>query len=377
MINHDNHNHSHNHDDHAHNDQGLGTMQAGDKAIQSAFSVGLFLLKCLILIVTLVWLFSGVYKVENGECAVELFLGKIKPYNGNNVRSENLYFSLPPPFTEVIRIQVKKENSERIDVFPPGPNGVMESANDPLVKGYRNYYVTSDMNLLHLGWDITYRIKELDKFIPLLYEGGEVTKGRVGDQPWLVNSRNLIVQISRAVMMEECSRQKAMDILTSRNVFIQVVKDRIQNLLDKMGTGIELTRLSLVQVVPPGSLMSSFEEVLNSKLKKSLIITESQKKKEEILLEIKSEVKKIELSSQNDIQELEQSLKAETSRIVTINQLFKDNPTGMKNYLHQLYLETVAAVISDKSIEFIDRPENAIFKTLIFTPNKDKSEIKK
>lgn len=382
------HSHDHHHHDHQVNSLGanqklplgsnLESTQAGDYAIQSAFSVGLFLLKGLILIVMLVWLFSGVYKVENGESAIELYLGKINPYNGKNVRTENLYWSLPFPFTEVIKIQTKKEHSLRVDVFPQGPGDMQDTANDPLVKGHRNYYITKDMNLLHLGWDITYRIKELDKFITTLYEDGDINRGSGVDKPWEDNSKKLLVQISRSVMLDECSRQIAMDVLTSKNVFNTVVKDRIQRALDKMETGIELTSLHLVQVDPPISVKSSFVEVILSKVRKNQVVTESKGKKEEMLLTIHSEIKKIELDSQNENDELTKSIKAEALRIQTIQQAFKDNPEGLKNYLHQLYLVAVGNLISEKAVEFIDRPENAIYKTSLFGPKKNSlEEVKK
>ena len=374
------HDHQHNHHDHdhdhVHHDSGkpAEVMQPGDDAIQSAFTVGLFVLKGVMVVAVLAWLYSGFYKVENGESAVEFFLGEIKPYNGSNVRQENLYWSLPFPFTQKIKLQVKKETSIR-EVFPINPNEV-EPAEDPLVKGQLNYFVTKDMNLLHLGWELTYRIKELDKFVVLLYEEGDINKGSGVDQPWMNNSRDLIANMCRASMMEECSHQKAMDILTGKNVFNQIIKEKVQDQLNRMNSGLEITSLSIVQAVPPSSVKQTFIEVLNAKQRKSQNITESQRKKEEVLLAINSDVKKIQLDSQNDVVELVQSLKAEASRVETINHLFKDNPAGMKNYLHQLYLEAASEVLSEKSIQFIDRPENAIFRKSIFSPNKDKPETR-
>ena len=381
-MEHQTHNHNHQHDhnhghDHSHKGHDSEVMQAGDNAIQSAFSVGLFLLKGLIIVVALGWFFSGIYNVNNGENAVEMFLGKIKTYNGKNVRSAGMYFSLPFPFTEVIKLPVNKEINVSIDDIPMNPNAMSETADDPLVKGQSNYYVTKDMNLLHLGLIINCRIKELDKFIILFYEPGDINKGSGNDKPWVVNCRDLISNLSRAVMMEECSKQNFMDVLTGKNVFNQEIKERVQDLLDKMGTGIEVTNLNLVKASPPISVTQSFFEVLNAKQRKIQAITESQKKKEEILLEINSEVKKIEFESQNEIVELEQSLKSEASRVQTISQLFKDNPNGLKNYLHQQYLEVVSEIMANKSIEFVNQPDNAIFRTSIFEKNKNNIETGK
>lgn len=374
-----NHHHDHNHEhghQHQHNGHESEAMQAGDIAIQSAFSVGLFLLKGLILVLFITWLFfSGYYKVENGDAAIEMYLGKINPYHGKNVRTENFYFGLPFPFTEVIILPVKKEYSIRVDSFQQDPNEPVETSDDPLVKGQRNYYVSKDMNLLHLGWDMTYRIKELDKFILLFYEAGDINKGSGIDKPWVSSSKNLLIQLSRGAMMEECSKQNAMDILTGKNIN-QTVRDQVQSILDKMQTGIEITSLSMAIASPPSSVRQTFVEVLNAKQRKIQVVTESQKKKDEILLAINSEVKKIELDSQNEIVELVQGLKAEASRVETIKQLFKDNPVGLKNYLHQLYLEVASGIIADKSVEFIDRPENTTFRTPAFESNKEKPASK-
>lgn len=374
----DNHQHDHDHSEHAHHTKGHESevMQVGDNAVQSAFSVGLFLLKGLIAVVAIAWLYSGFYKVENGENAVELFLGKINPYNGSNVRTESSYWNLPFPFTEIIKIPVKKEISVSVDAFAYNPAEKMETADDPLVKGQRTYYLTKDMNLIHLGWDVTFRIKELDKFIVLFYEEGDINKGSGIDRPWINSSRNLIIQLSRAVMIDECFQQNAMDILTGKNIN-QTARSNLQYQLDKMQTGLEITSFNLVLAAPPSSVSQTFVEVHNAKQRKVQVMIESQKKKEEILLEISAEVKKIELASINEIVELEQSLKSEASRVQTISQLFKDNPIGLKNYLHQLYLEAVAGILADKSVQFINQPENGTYRTSIFDPNKDKSQPNK
>ena len=150
--------------------------------------------------------------------------------------------------------------------------------------------------------------------------------------------------------------------------------EKIQNLLDKMDTGIELTSLHLVQVDPPVSVKNSFVEVILTKVRKNQVVTESQRKKEEMLLTIHSEVKKIELDSQNENEELTKNIKAEAMRVQTIQQSFKDNPEGLKNYLHQLYLGAVGALVADKSVEFIDRPENAVYKTSLFSSKKNNAE---
>lgn len=377
----------HNHDHHPGHEltspeesqkSGLGrnteSAQVGDYAIQSAFSVGLFLLKGLIVIVMLVWLFSGVYKVENGESAIELYLGQINPHNGKNVRTESMYWSLPFPFTEIIKVQTKKEHSVSVDVFPTGPGDMQDTANDPLVKGHRKYYITQDMNLLHLGWNMTYRIRDLDKFITALYESGDINRGSGLDKPWEGNSKNLLIHISRSVVLEECSRQIAMDVLTSKNVFNTIVKERIQNTLDFMETGIEVTSLHIVQADPPISVKSSFVEVILSKVRKNQIVTESKGKKEEMLLNIHSEVKKIELDSQNEIDELTKNLRTEALRVQTIQQSFKNNPQGLKNYLHQLYLGIIGNIVADSPIEFIDRPESSFYKTSLFGTKKNNNE---
>lgn len=350
-------------------------VNPGDLAIQKAFSVGLGVLIVIIVVVFCTWLVSGFYKVENGEQAIEYFLGKIKPYNESNMRTEGSYWSLPFPFTKVIKLQIKKEISLRLEVAPDGMGQETDTSSDPLVKGQRNYYITKDQNLIHLGWDITFRIKKLDYLIENFYEEGDINKGLGNDQPWVNNSRNLIIQVSKGIILEECSQHQAFDLLTGKNVLNQTIKHRLQIALDEMHSGLEITSLTLVQVVPPASVKMSFFQVLASKEKKKQEITESNKKKEEIIISIENEVKKIQLTGINEAAELAQSIKAEAMRVQTISNIYKDNPTGLKNYLKQLYTEIVSMAVAEKRIEFIQKPENATFKTSVFLPtSKNESE---
>lgn len=349
----------------------------GDIAVQGALKIGLNVLKAMMLLLIVIWLFSGVYKVKKGEAAVTYYLGQIQPYEGQNVRKENLYWGLPFPFTKVIKIKVNKIEKVELDKYDDLPDTTQGNINeDPIVKHERPHNVTKDMNLIHLKWTISYKIKELDLFVVSLYKEGDMNKGHGKDKPWIVNAKRLIELVARGIIVSECTQYNAFDILTSKVNFNQSVLEKLQLELDQLKCGLEITQLELGKANEPLSLERSFLQVKQVKIIKNQMLSRSRKISNEMRIKTESIVNKILVDEDNNIREMKKNVETEALKLKELLKSFKGNPKVRKNYMEQVYLKTISTILYNSKVEYINNHKRVRYQTTIFPEDKAKDKKK-
>ncbi|PCJ58818.1 MAG: hypothetical protein COA79_12165 [Planctomycetota bacterium] len=346
----------------------------GDIAVQGALKLGLNVLKAMMLLLVGLWLFSGVYKVEKGEAAVTYYMGKIQPYKGQNVRYEGLYWGLPEPFTKKIIEKVNQAVNIEIDLFDVEDTTNGNINEDPIVKHERPFNVTKDMNLIHLSWNITYKIKKFDLFILNFYEEGDMNKGHGKDKPWRLHALKLIDSVARGIIVSECSQYNAIDILTSKVNFNQSVMERLQLQLDNLKTGIEIIQLKLIKAKPPVSLEISFKGVSQVRIKINQTLTQSRTFSNKMIIQTESIVNKILVDEDNNIREMRKNVETEALKLKELLKSFKGDPKVRKNYMEQIYLKTIANILYNSKVEFISNQKRLRYKTTIFSEDTKKDE---
>ena len=115
---------------------------------------GLFLV---VLLIVVVWLLSGLYRVQPGENGIELLFGKYV-----NTTQAGLNFWAPWPLGSIQRPNVEKTNQINVGFRSIGPGGRNESVRDvPL----ESLMLTGDQNIIDIDFVVQWRIKNARDFL--------------------------------------------------------------------------------------------------------------------------------------------------------------------------------------------------------------------
>ena len=119
-------------------------------------------LRIFLILLIAVYLFSGIYKVDEKEHALQMRFGKIIKVS----TEPGIYFGLPKPFNSVVKINAKKMRRLEVKFW------YKETAQNPLSRDAPantsgdlhilddGYNLTGDYNILHTKWSVIYSIKD-------------------------------------------------------------------------------------------------------------------------------------------------------------------------------------------------------------------------
>lgn len=161
-------------------------LDAAGQSLTRALQVSFLILKLIMVVLLVMFLFSGIFQVQQDEEALLLWFGKITGPAENPVLKPGIHFALPEPFNEIIRIPVTREQSLTINNFwyfeteqeklNPRPASQVTGPLDPVMDGYaltRNDKVEgltgTDYNIVHSKWTVKYKIGNPKLFFENVY----------------------------------------------------------------------------------------------------------------------------------------------------------------------------------------------------------------
>jgi modulator of FtsH protease HflK len=308
------HNHNHNHE-HEHNHAApddAGQTRQGDPGydyLSGALKVSFAVLKVIMVILVVLFLFSGVTKIAEGERALVLRFGEITGIGEGRVLGPGLKLLMPYPINEVIRIPEKKVNlainsfwyyvkpGEEMDeaakeksYVPPTLNPVTDGY--CLVRGEKQENTIagaegSDYSILHCRWVLTYEITDVERFYKNCFVNDKhlSTGQNYGDiieqnvNPLLENlfSDAVVVTMVNYTIEEAISSKVA--------TVSERVKERLQNKLNAMETGINVVSVQIRDITWPRQVSDAFQRYLAASQNKEKTISEAKLAAEKALNE--------------------------------------------------------------------------------------------
>src|ERR1051326_2342407 len=224
-------------------------MDPGAQALSEALRSSFWIVKAVMVILVLLFLFSGVFQVKQQERAILLRLGKPVGTGEAALLKPGLHFSLPYPIDDhekvsVTGIQTVKSTTgwyatsealERAGIEPP-PGATL----NPTVDGYA---LTADQNIIHTRATLTYRISD-----PVGYT---------------FNFTNAALSVQNCLddaLLFTAARFKVDDILRQDRIgFREAVRRRVTELVERRNLGIFVEQCT-VESTPPRQLRDAFNE---------------------------------------------------------------------------------------------------------------------
>ena len=280
-----------------------------------------------ILILIILWLLSGFYKVNANEQGVVLRFGEW-------VRTTlpGLHYHLPYPIERAKTPKVTKVNKTEI--------GFRELNNTQRMLLEESLMLTGDENIVDINFSVFWVINDAGKYLFKLR-----------------NPDASIKSISESVMREVIGNTPIADALAERRQEIELLSlEKIQNVLDKYESGIKVTQLQLQKVDPPDQVIDSFRDVQRARADKEKVINEGIAYKNDIIPRARGEAEQIIQKAEAYKREVVARSEGDAQRFESVLKSYKNNEDVTKK---RIYLETLEGIFQNATKVIIDTKQGS------------------
>ena len=268
--------------------------------LSGALKVSFAVLKVIMVVLVVLFLFSGVTKVGPGERAIVLWFGKISGVGEARLLGPGLKLLLPYPIHEIVRIPVEKKVNLAINSFwyyqkpgeemsdvtsntyvPPTLNPITDGY--CLVRGEKQAQATaasegSDYNILHCKWVLTYQITDAERFYKHCYiHDSHLQAGQnysdVIEQSINPLLENLFTDAVVVTMVNYTIEEAMFEKVASVS---ERVKERLQSKLNVLETGIKVVSVQVRDITWPRQVSAAFQASLTATQNKQKVISDAK-----------------------------------------------------------------------------------------------------
>lgn len=303
-FSHDHGHHHHDHGDHDHHhhdhDEPLG-LDPAQQSLADALKVSFALLTVIMVVLVVMYVFSGIFTVREQQQAVVLRFGKIVGEPGYQVLDAGgPYLTWPYPISSVEFIDISQRQISLDDAFmyEIGEQDKGRSTDEladrggPLNPELDGSLITSDANIVHARFQIAYRVT--DPVALLSNVGLAAYNEPMGDER-LVSSEEdrmfrverLLKSIAEQTIVEMAAKLKADDVISKQvDIARSQARKRMQQRLDDLGAGVTVTDFIMTESQMPLSVRDAYRAVINAQSERSQQIDQARKQQTQILGEV-------------------------------------------------------------------------------------------
>ncbi len=211
----------------------------------------------LVLVLLVVYLLSGFYKIGRSEVGVLTRFGKVV----NSRIPPGLHYAFPYPIDIIHKVPVRQVHTmDVLDFSTRYLSGSGRGASFSDVTGLEPYAITGDDNLVAVSLSLKYVISDPVKYLFNFRQASQSVS--------MVAGRVLTVMIAR----------RGIDHLLTgdRSAFKRQLKAMLQHEMDALGMGIAISLVDITELSPPPAVQPYFEKVVNVKADSMRIINEAR-----------------------------------------------------------------------------------------------------
>jgi len=282
-----------------------------------------------IVIVGIIWLASGLYRVLPDEQGVVLRFGKFV-----KTTQPGLNYHIPIPIENVQTPKVTKVNrmdigfrSERDSGFTSG--GVADVPEESLM-------LTGDENIVNIDFSVFWVIKDAGKFLFKIQDPQGTVKAA-----------------AETAMREVIAKSKIQPILTEGRAKIEIeTQEIIQSILDEYNSGIQVTQVQTQKADPPDQVIDAFRDVQAARADMERSKNEAEAYANDVIPRARGEAAKILQAAEAYKKEVVAKAEGEASRFVSI---YNEYAKAKQVTQERMYLETMEKVLADIDKVIIDK----------------------
>ncbi len=286
------------------------------------------------LVVFVIWMATGFYRVDQREAGVELVFGQMV-----NATGPGLNWNWPAPIGQTFTPSVKERRQLNIGFRANVETGQIQVATD------ESLMLTGDENIIDIQVTVIWKVDE--KVYALTGPDGKVRRVQNGIRKFLFNIRNpekTVKDAAESALRESVGLREFERIRTRDRSAIEVeVQKRVQDLLDAYGAGIQVTRVTLRNVDPPEEVRDAFRDVQAARADNDRLIQEATKHKNKVENEARGEADRLIARGDAYRQEKVNQATGETTRFLAI---YKQYVASKEITRQRIYLTTMQEILS-------------------------------
>jgi len=286
-----------------------------------------------LILLIIVWAFSGLYRVLPDEQGVVLRFGKFI-----STTQPGLNYHIPYPIETVLTPKVTKVN--RIDVgFRSASDSGRTSGIDDVSE--ESLMLTGDENIVNIDFSVFWVIKDAGKFL------------------FKIQSPVVTVKATAETAMREViARSKLQSILTKGRSIIEIETQEImQGLLDEYESGIQITQVQTQKADPPDEVIDAFRDVQAARADMERSKNEAEGYQNDVIPRARGDAAKILQEAEAYKKKVIAMAEGEASRFLAI---YNEYAKAKRVTQERMYLETMERVLADIDKVIIDRKAGGV-----------------
>jgi len=299
-----------------------------------------------LLVILVLWLFTGIYSVGPDEVGVVRTFGKFSRVAQSGL---NWHFPLPietvntPKVTEVKRIEMG---------FRTLKNGQYRRVEK------ESLMLTGDENIVDAQMIVQYKIKD-----PVAYLFN------------IVGPELTVREAAEASLRTVVGRNKIDETLTTGKFTIQEeTKEQLAAILDKYESGIHVVAVQLQDVSPPKEVMGAFKDVASAKEDKNRMINQAEGYRNDVIPKARGEAESMIRDAEGFKQSRIKRSEGDAAKFTTVLKEYRKAKSITEK---RLYLETMQKVLPGVE-KFIvpDKESGGLLNLLNLNPSAGKGVSK-
>ena len=296
-------------------------------------------------LVAVVWLLSGIYKVQPDEQGIVLRFGHWIDTSG-----PGLHFHAPFPIDTVLFPKVTQINQLQLGRTAESPAGRNSTANQML---------TGDENLVDADCAVIWQIKNAGQYL-----------FKVSDP------EGMLKVAAESALRQVIGRNPIQSALSDRRQQIaDEVKEALQHLLDVEQAGILITQVQLQRVDPPSVVIDAFNDVQRARADQERARNEAQAYANDIIPRARGEADRITQEAEAYKTQVVNLAEGEAKSFLSVYQSYA---RAKEVTAWRLYLESVDEVLKKASKVIVDSSGKGVSGLVPYMPvpeGKDRSAV--
>ncbi len=290
---------------------GLKNFQGGGGFTPRNIAIG-------IVVLVIIWLLTGFYRVQPNEVGLNLVFGKYVSLSPPGLR-----YNIPYPIGTVEKPTVT--NVETVNI---GARGDSDSTNEML---------TGDENIVNIGFTVQWQINPAN---PQDFAFN------------LSDPRGTIRAVAESAMREAIGQLNITPILTGdRQGIEQQVQTEMQKALDSYKAGVLVRLVQLQNVEPPPQVIDAFRDVQAAKADQENTVNQAQVYANKAIPEAKGKASTITQAAEAYKVRTIAEATGEASRFNEVYSAYQKAPVVTRE---RMYLEAMTAILTDTNKVILD-----------------------
>ncbi len=325
------------------------------QALNEALRVSFRILKFAMLLVIVLFLFSGVFTVGQHEQAFVLRFGRlVTDREGKGVLGPGLHFAWPFLVDEVVRFPVMRDLSLPLDSFwhEEQPRELGRRTPPGLAPDRGGYNLTGDVNILHSRWTVTYSIADPVKFFEKLGDPADLAPGKNAGPV-----KKLLRALFNSIVIRTIARYPVDDAYGGKREALSAeVEKALIAELDRLDVGVRINDVILEVITPPVQTKKAFDDVTNAREERGKLVAAAEGYRAKTEREAEGEAARVVAEAMAYKTRIVAQAKADASYMASLLKQYPDDRQMLNRVLRQRLIEVLTEALSEADEVYVVAP---------------------